>query len=96
MAKAVAIFTGGIHSLTQYAVRDDGAVFKRFQEKHFRYGYRWTSWTATGETMGHNAQQATTELQSGFSTLRRAEPMDCNINNRALFNDKGEIRVRLP
>lgn len=96
MAKAVAIFTGGITELRQYAIREDGAVFKRFQEKHPRFGYRWTTWTATGEVVGDNARNGMTEMQSGFCTLHRATPNDCNINNRAWFNNKGEIRVRLP
>jgi hypothetical protein len=96
MAKAIAIFAGGITELRQAAVREDGAVFTRWQERHPRYGYRWGAWRATGETLGENARQNITELQNGFATLRKAEPNDCCINNRALFNAKGEIRARLP
>lgn len=95
MAKAIAIFIGGTHTLTQAAVRDDGAVFARHQE-NTHFGRRWTGWTATGETLGHNERAAITEINSGFATLRRARPDDNFINNRALFNKKGEIRARLP
>ena len=92
MAKAIAIFTGGITELRQAAIRTDGVVFKRAQVRDPRYGYRWTSWTETGLTVDPNA----TELPSGFTTLRRATPNDCFINNRALFDAKGAIKVRLP
>ena len=69
MAKAIALFNGGIHEGRQYAVREDGAVFKRFQEKHPRYGWRWGKWKATGETLGENARQNLDTMQSGFCTL---------------------------
>lgn len=96
MAKAIAIFTGGITELRQRAVREDGAVFARSQERDPRYGYRWTAWRATGEALGANAAANIGEMGAGFATLHRATPNDCNINNRALFNAKGEIRARLP
>jgi hypothetical protein len=95
MAKAVAIFTGGTHALTQAAVRKDGVVFSRHQEET-PFGRRWTSWAATGEHLGHNEQAGINELSAGFATLRRARADDNLINNRALFNAKGEIRARLP
>jgi hypothetical protein len=95
MAKAIAIFTGGNHTLTQAAVREDGVVFARYQEEtHF--GRRWTGWAATGEQLGHNERAAINELSAGFATLRRARADDNFINNRALFNAKGEVRARLP
>jgi hypothetical protein len=96
MSKAIAIFAGGITELQQAAVRDDGVVFTRHQRHDPRYGYRWSAWRATGEKVGANAAQGVDEMRFGFTTLRRARPDDCNINNRALFNDKGEIRARLP
>jgi hypothetical protein len=96
MAKAIAIFAGGITELRQAAVREDGAVFTRWQTRDPRYGYRWGAWRATGEVLGENARRNITELPNGFATLRKAEPNDCNINNRALFDTKGNIRARLP
>jgi hypothetical protein len=96
MAKAIAIFTGGIQNIRQVAIREDGVVFSRGQERDPRYGYRWSAWRATGETMGENARQGIGQMDCGWDTLRRATPDDCNINNRAMFNAKGEIRARLP
>ena len=95
MTKAKAIFTGGIHNLMQLAVREDGLAFRRHQ-KNTHFGYRWGAWKATGETYGENRLAATDEIVAGFSTLRRASANDAFINNRALFNNKGDIRVRLP
>lgn len=95
MAKAIAIFTGGITELRQAAIRDDGAVFIRMQERT-RFGLSWSAWRATGEVLGENSRQGMAEIQCGFATLRKADPNDCFINNRALFNHKGEIRARLP
>ena len=91
MGKAVAIFTGGIQADVQVAVRADGETFRRSQSRHPMYGYRWSAWTRTARV---EPDAPTTE--AGFSTLRRATPNDCYINNRALFNARGEIRVRLP
>ena len=96
MARAIALFTGGIHEGRQYAIREDGAVFKRFQERHPAYGWRWTRWIATGETLGENARQNLDTVQSGFCTLYRATPNDSYINNRAWFDAAGNLRVRLP
>lgn len=96
MSKAIAVFTGGITERRQAAIRTDGAVFRRTQIIDPRYGRRWTAWTATGEVLGENARNGLDEMSAGFATLRRATPNDCFINNRALFNAKGEIRIRLP
>jgi putative SOS response-associated peptidase YedK len=49
MAKAVATYQGGIHGQVQVAVREDGAVFRRYQNRTI-YGYRWGAWTK-GETV---------------------------------------------
>ena len=95
MAKAIAIFTGGITELREVAIREDGVAFKRAQFRN-HYGIRWSKWTKTGETFGANAAANIDTIEAGFANLRRASPNDCFINNRALFNDKGEIRVRLP
>ncbi len=95
MSKAIAIFTGGVTELRQAAIREDGAVFTRGQNRT-RFGYQWSAWRATGEILGHNARAATAEIACGFATLRRATPDDAFINNRALFNAAGQIRARLP
>jgi hypothetical protein len=56
MTKAIAIYTGGIQSQMQVAVRDDGTMFWRGQNKT-RFGYSWSPWTATGEVLGDNARR---------------------------------------
>lgn len=96
MARALAIFTGGVIELRQAAIREDGTVFTRSQGRHPRYGYSWTPWRATGEVLGANAIAGRSEIQCGFATLRRASPHDSFINNRALFDARGKVRVRLP
>jgi len=92
MSKAIAVFAGGITELRQIAIRDDGTVFSRWQEWHPSYGYHWQPWRITGETLSTNALANLDE----YLGLRRASPNDCNLNNRVLFNDKGEISVKLP
>jgi len=83
MAKAIALFEGGIHNRTQAAVREgDGRVFRRWQERDPRYGYKWTAWKATGECLGENAREAVREMSAGWSTMYR--------------QDGAEKHVRLP
>lgn len=57
--KAVKLFCGGIHGLQEIAVRSDGAVFKRYQDKG-PYGYRWGAWKSQGRvevaSLGHEYQ----------------------------------------
>ena len=96
MSKAIAIFTGGVTELRQAAIRTDGAVFTRIQDRDPRFGFRWSAWNATGEVLGENSRNNLDTVDCGFASLRKADPNDCFINNRALFNAKGEIRVRLP
>ncbi len=96
MAKAVAIFTGGVSELRQIAISEAGQAYSRAQINHPVYGRSWSKWTATGEKFGQNAIMAIDEIEIGFAKLRRATPSDCYINNRALFDDKGNIKVRLP
>ena len=96
MAKAIALWTGGIHNLTEVAIRDDGVLFQRFQERDSRYGYRWTGWKATGETLGHNARANPESVrQSGFSNLRLTHENSSCVNDAARWKD-GKLRVRLP
>jgi len=69
MAKAIALYEGGIHGLTERAIRDDGAVFVRYQDKT-PWGYRWGAWKATGEVLGHNQRNnPETMIEFGFSKL---------------------------
>ena len=96
MAKAIAIYEGGTHSRTQVAIREDGQVFERRQDRT-RYGYRWSAWSQTGDRWGDNLRANPEPTRSaGFSTLRLAKPNSSYVNAAALFNDRGEIRVRLP
>lgn len=96
MAKAIAIFTGGTTEQRQVAIRQDGVAFARSQFRDPQYGYRWSKWTAYGENFGANSAANIDQVSLGFATLRRASANDCFINNRALFDAKGEIRVKLP
>lgn len=87
MAKAVAIFEGGVHERRQAAVREDGAVFRRAQVRDPRYGYRWSAWRASGEKFNSPAS-----LDSiGIRDLYRL-----SASNSALVNADGSVRVRLP
>lgn len=92
MAKAVAIFWGGVTERREMAVRTDGAVFQRVQARDPRYGYRWGRWRPTGETLGENARHGLDTMHLGFATLHRARP----DGPGAYFKANGEIRVRLP
>src|SRR5260221_380310 len=96
MAKAIALFNGGIHELRQAAIREDGAVFRRWQVKDPRYGYRWSKWQATGEVLGENARANLDVMEAGFARLHRCKPNDANVNNAAWYDGRGELRVRLP
>jgi len=64
--KAIKKYTGGIHGLVQAAVREDGVLFKRYQDKT-PYGYRWGAWKREGVL---DVANLPSELSSGFSTLR--------------------------
>lgn len=66
MAKAIKTYTGGIHGLIQAAVREDGALFQRYQNKT-PWGYRWTAWMLQGQLDPANLPEC---IESGFSTLR--------------------------
>lgn len=69
-SNVVALYTGGIHSLIEVAVRDDGVVFRRYQNRDPRYGYRWTAWSATSERWGDNLRANPEPTRSaGFATL---------------------------
>lgn len=65
MPKAIATYAGGIHGLVHAAIRADGALFKRYQERT-RYGYKWPAWKFI-ETIDPKNIPAT--ISSGFSDL---------------------------
>jgi hypothetical protein len=92
MSRAIAVFAGGFTDLRQIAVRADGTVFSRWQEWHPSYGYHWRPWRTTGEMLSPDALANTRE----YLGLRRANADDSGLNTRGLFNDKGEISVKLP
>jgi hypothetical protein len=92
MSKAIAVFIGGFTELRQIAIRDDGTVFSRWQEWHPSYGYHWQPWRTTGETLSPDALPNIDE----YHGLHRANPLDCNLNTLGLFNERGEISVKLP
>ena len=69
MAKAIKTYAGGIHGLIEAAVRADGALFQRFQDKS-PWGYRWGAWKRYGSVDPANLP---TELSAGFATLRPRE-----------------------
>ena len=45
--KILESFTGDYTGIIHHAQRADGQWFQRFQEKHPRFGYRWTAWSRT-------------------------------------------------
>lgn len=74
MAKAIAVYEGGIHNRIEKAVREDGQMFERHQEKT-RFGYRWSAWRRFGEPLGDNARKnLETSMSAGFSTLYLITP----------------------
>lgn len=66
--KAIAIYKGGIHGLIEYAVREDGQMFARYQDRG-PYGYRWGSWR---EKEKIDVAALPASIESGFSLLHRA------------------------
>lgn len=65
----LAIYAGGIHSRVEAAIRKDGQVFRRYQERG-RWGYAWTPWRRKETVDVNNIPHS---LESGFSTLRRVD-----------------------
>ena len=87
MAKAIALYEGGIHYRIEKAVREDGVVFERAQEKDPRYGYKWTRWQATGTRLGDNEKHnPEPSIPAGFSILSRRMPGDYGWRNVRLPN----------
>lgn len=82
MAKAIALYTGGIHARQETAVREDGVTFHRYQQRHPAYGYRWTAWKRGGQWGANRRANPPARLEAGFSTLSR--------------DDAGAARRRLP
>jgi len=87
MAKAIALFNGGIGNLKQAAVREDGAVFERGQYRDPRYGYKWSQWRFSGRKLSHNEMFGLDEL---FGLRRATTPYHDGMRM------DGSIAVRLP
>lgn len=68
--KAIKLYRGGVHGLVEYAVREDGALFSRFQDRG-PYGYRWGAWRASGRMDPNSLPPC---IESGFSTLYPSDP----------------------
>lgn len=87
MARAtncIGYYEGGIHGRKELAIRDDGALFERFQDKTI-YGYRWSAWRATGEVLGHNERANPEQFRSaGFSTMSLRRPGEAYYINKRL------------
>ncbi len=66
--KAIGLYKGGIHGLIEYAVREDGTLFARYQDRG-PFGYRWGSWKEKGKI---DVAALPASIQSGFSVLHRA------------------------
>jgi hypothetical protein len=65
MAKAIATYEGRIHGFVHGAIRGDGALFKRYQNKT-RSGYKWSAWKFV-EML--DPKDIPAEIPSEFSTL---------------------------
>jgi len=94
MAKAVALYEGGITERREVAVREDGAVYSRGQERHPRFGYRWSAWAPTGRTLDVAALPEV--VSAGFADLRRSSPRSCQVTVAARFRADGSLKIRLP
>lgn len=70
MAKAIQAWRGGIHSLVELAVRGDGVLFRRVQNKSARFGYVWGSWKQIGTLDIENLPWS---IDQGFSKCHRAD-----------------------
>lgn len=81
MAKAIAKWTGGIHSKIQAAARPDGVLFRRSQDKT-RFGYQWGKWRRIGEV---DPQNVPSSLTAGFAML--FHPNQYDDFNARLPND---------
>ena len=72
MAKPIKAYAGGVHSLVHYAVRADGACFRRLQSKDARYGYVWSKWVEVSKfDMNESLPMF---LDAGFSKCYPAGP----------------------
>lgn len=65
MAKAIKTYDGGINFRVQAAVRTDGALFIRTQNKG-RYGYAWGAWRFRTQLDTENLPGT---IQAGFANL---------------------------
>lgn len=65
MAKAIAKWTGGRLARVEAALRSDGVLFKRYQERS-AYGYRWGKWKESGRL---DLAAIPGTLGAGFATL---------------------------
>ena len=70
--KIVRAYQGGIQGLIQHVIRDDGAGFRRYQNKTPR-GYRWGAWKFTGNHCLNNLPGG---IAAGFSTLYHVAKTD--------------------
>lgn len=93
MAKAVALFTGGITELREVAIRADGQPFMRMQERHPKYGYKWSKWSKHGEKLGNNAIAAMDKYHLGFTELSRTTAANVYCGR---FDASGNLKIRLP
>jgi hypothetical protein len=82
--KPTAIYCGGIQSLIEAAITQEGIVYIRFQGHDSRYGYVWGKWMIAGN-IGSDFIPYT--IQCGFSVLRKRAgiskwrlPMNANIS----------------
>lgn len=69
MAKAIQAWEGGLSGKIELAVRGDGVLFRRVQNKDPRYGYVWTKWVEIGKLDVDNLPFS---IEQGFSTCFRA------------------------
>ncbi len=64
----VAAWEGGIHGLIELALRQDGTLFRRVQDKDSRFGYRWSKWTEIGKL---DVKNPPSMIEQGFSKCSR-------------------------
>ena len=80
MAKPIALYEGGITGLIEKAVRQDGTIFARYQNKTI-YGYRWSAWKPEGKFTEEQIENLPFQLEAGFSTLFKSEKTNRRLPN---------------
>ena len=82
MAKAIATYSGGHYTAIQMAVREDGVLFERHEEKsRYTHGYQWTKWKHNGWVKIDAIPEAMYEYASGREISKDDSPGNYRLPN---------------